>query len=335
MNPNSITGTRIIVTVLIVAAALATAYAIYRLQLSPVTAAASPIIVTIPSGSGALEIGRILENAGVIRSAFAFRIYSTLNGLARNLKAGTYEVCSCNSTQQIALSIASGDARSTDIAVTVPEGMNVWEIDSLLTERKLILEGTFARQFREREGTLFPDTYRFGADVASGSRMFSDAVPFADAFYDGFKRKAAGFSEEQVIIASMLEKEAKTPDDMRLVAGIIARRREIGMALQIDATVAYGWCLARWLPMSSSANCDATQTPIATEVKVDGPYNTYTRKELPAGPISNPGLVALQASANPTASDFLYYLSTRDGSRLIFSKTLEEHLQNRQKYLGF
>jgi len=106
------------------------------------------------------------------------------------------------------------------------------------------------------------------------------------------------------------------------------------MLLQIDATVAYGWCLRRWLPMSSTANCDVTQAPIALEIKTDGPYNTYTRPGLPEGPIGNPGLQALEAAKHPKASDYLYYLSTRDGSDIIFSKTLDEHLKNRAKYLG-
>jgi UPF0755 protein len=129
----------------------------------------------------------------------------------------------------------------------------------------------------------------------------------------------------------MLEKEAKTSHDMALVAGIIYKRMEIGMLLQIDATVAYGWCLRS---AGLGRDCDVTQAPIALELGIDGPYNTYLRAGLPAGPISNPGIQALEAAANPSTSDYLFYLSTRDGSRIIYAETHEEHLQNRREHLG-
>ncbi len=329
-----LTPYRISLAAIAMAASVVTVIGIYSLALSPVATVASPKIVTIPSGAGALTISRILDEAGIIRTAFAFRIYITFHGLARQLQAGSYAVCPCESARDIAQAIASGDALSTDISLTIPEGMNVWEIDDVLTQRKLILAGSFARQFQSEEGSFFPDTYRFDASVASESLVYGSARRYADAMRAGFARKAASYTKEQIIIASMLEKEAKTAHDMRVVAGIIAQRRKIGMLLQIDATVGYGWCLARWLPMSSSRNCDVTQAPIAFEIKKDGPYNTYTRTGLPIGPIANPGLRALEAAANPQQSEYLYYLSTRDGSQLIYSKTLDEHNRNRTKYLG-
>ena len=121
---------------------------------------------------------------------------------------------------------------------------------------------------------------------------------------------------------------------MALVSGIIQKRLQLKMPLQIDATVAYGWCLRRWLPMSNNRTCDVTQAPIATELKVDGPYNTYARVGLPPAPISNPGLQALEAAAHPKTSSYLYYLSTRDGSQIIYAKTAAEQQANRAKYLG-
>jgi UPF0755 protein len=329
-----LTPYRITLAAITMAASVVTLYGIYSLALSPVASVASPKIVAIPSGAGALAISRILDEAGIIRSAFAFRLYITFHGLARELQAGSYAVCPCESTRDIAQAIASGDALSTDISLTIPEGMNAWEIDELLTQRGLILAGSFARQFYNEEGSFFPDTYRFDASVASQSLVYGSARRYADAMRVGFANKASSYTREQVIIASMLEKEAKTAEDMRIVAGIIAQRRQLGMLLQIDATVAYGWCLARWLPMSSSRNCDVTQAPIAFEIKKDGPYNTYMRTGLPVGPIANPGLRALDAAANPQPSEYLYYLSTRDGSQLIYSKTLAEHNRNRAKYLG-
>ena len=80
--------------------------------------------------------------------------------------------------------------------------------------------------------------------------------------------------------------------------------------------------------------CDVSQVPVGAEIKIDGPYNTYTRAGLPPAPIANPGIITIQAALNPAKSDYLYYLSTRDGSRIIFSKTAAEHAANRRKYLG-
>jgi len=289
---------------------------------------------TVQPGWGTARIAGELASAGLIRSAVAFTAYTRFAGLGASLQAGTYELSRGMTPVAIARRLASGEALSTDTELTIPEGMNAWEIDELLQTKKLIVPGSFARTWQEAEGTLFPETYRIPREVASAGAEFANARRIGDILRAEYDRRAGGYTREQVIIASMLEKEAKTPEDMALVAGIIAKRRDIGMLLQIDATVAYGWCLRRWLPMSSTANCDVTQAPIATEIKVDGPYNTYTRAGLPDGPISNPGARALEAAKNPKASDYLYYLSTRDGSDIIFSKTLDEHLQNRAKYLS-
>jgi len=144
---------------------------------------------------------------------------------------------------------------------------------------------------------------------------------------------ALNIAEDQIIIASMLEREVQSDEDMRLVAGIMYKRMEIGMPLQIDATVAYGACLRQAEENNFGKNCDTSFIGVAREIPIDSKYNTYTRKGLPDGPISNPGLRAIDAAKNPKESPYLYYLSTRDGET-IFSRTGAEHEANRRKYLG-
>ena len=134
--------------------------------------------------------------------------------------------------------------------------------------------------------------------------------------------------------ASILEKEARSEEDMRLVAGIIRNRLAKKMPLQIDATVSYGACLRRFVAGNFKKDCDVTQMPVGAEIRIDSEYNSYMRSGLPVGPIANPGITAIQAVLNPQSSDYFYYLSTRDGSQMIYSKTATEHAANRRKYLG-
>src|SRR3990167_9787031 len=212
--------------------------------------------------------------------------------------------------------------------VTIPEGLNSGEIAQVLGKN---FNGLKNSDFQKNEGYLFPDTYWFKEGETGGEII--------KKMTDNFEVKTRGLVteisvsklHEAVIIASLLEKEVKTENDMRLVAGIIYKRLELGMPLQTDATVAYGACLSKWL---SQRICDVVQVNLIENIKIDSPYNTYTRKGLPVGPISNPGLKSINSALNPQTSDYLYYLSTRDGSQMIYSKTAGEHAGNRKKYLG-
>jgi peptidoglycan lytic transglycosylase G len=303
------------------AVSLALSWASYAI--APVSRGSSDVVeCVIERGLGGTAIARRLHDCGLIRSPLAFRITAWVFRVDDRLQAGTYLLSPGQSMREVLAALSEGRAKSDDITVTIPEGLNIWEIDKILTTAHLITPGQMVRQFLHKEGHLFPDTYRFAKDAT-----LHDIV---DKMEQTFAEKAATKSDIEIIFASMLEKEAKSADDMAMVAGIINKRMELGMPPQIDATVAYGWCVRLARPL-----CDVTQAPIITEIKVDGPYNTYTRRGLPRGPISNPGLKALNAAANPKKSDYLYYLSTRDGSKLIYSKTLSEHLKNRSKYLGF
>ncbi len=313
------------IRILILMAALAAAFVLFLL--SPRTRSADTIHVVIPSGSSASTIGGILQRAGIVRWGPAFWWYATLTGNATALKAGEYVLCPCASVPALVRSIAGDEALSTDIVVTIPEGMNIWEVAATLQTAGLLKDpAAFARAYLNREGTLFPETYRFAPDTTPAGLIARMA--------DTFTEHAEKITPEQRIVASILEKEAKTSNDMALIAGIIQRRRELDMPLQIDATVAYGACVREFQMQSSNKLCDVTQVGVAEELKRDGPYNTYTRKGLSAGAISNPGDNALWAAAHPRASIYLYYLSTRDGSKIIYAKTLAEHLKNRSKYLG-
>lgn len=211
-----------------------------------------------------------------------------------------------------------------DVAVTIPEGTNIADLDALLVSagaasKSFLLD----REYLSLEGKLFPDTYRFERNSSPSAILMR--------FRENYEFRTSGIAvtEDAIIIASLLEKEVRTEQDMRLVSGIIQKRRSVGMPLQIDAAVAYGACYDEFV---RGRYCDVSDVNLVDNIRRDSAYNTYTRAGLPAGPISNPGLAAIRAALNPQTSEYWFYLSARDGTT-IFSKTLEEHNRAKAKYL--
>lgn len=292
--------------------------------------------VVIPEGSGLNQIASILKEEGFIKSKNVFIFYTLALGEDKNLKAGKYVFSGRINTNTIIKALSSGSSISDDLVVTIPEGFNIWQIDELLTKQGIISNGEISWPYYSLEGYLFPDTYRFEKDSTAKDIKNKMLGNFNDKTSDLLKNLTPTEKENIIILASILEKEAKTEKDMRLVAGIINKRISIDMLIQVDATVGYGACL-RDLFLSSNTRfyCDVTQVAIAREIKVDSPYNSYIRRGLPAGPISNPGVMAIKTAINPMASEYFYYLSTRLGDQIIYSKTDQEHLANRRKHLGF
>jgi len=159
------------------------------------------------------------------------------------------------------------------------------------------------------EGYLFPDTYLF--------LPFAETEQIIGTMTDNFKKKAGDVGKDIVIMASLIEKEVPDIGDRKIVSGILWKRLKLGMALQVDAVFPY---------------ITGKQKVLSDDLKIDSPYNTYLHKGLPPGPISNPGLDAVEAAKNPQETSYLYYLSGKDG-KTHFAKTFAEHLKNKEKYL--
>jgi len=282
----------------------------------------SPVIFVIEEGETLQDILNNLEKQDLISSKFLFEWYVRGTGSAEELQAGQYFISSSISMKSLLRMIRTGDGSNTDIEVTIPEGTNISEIDRIFAESGLIELGDFlVPDILRYEGELFPDTYRFKDD---------DSVEeIIKKMRDNFASKAGNVDEEVLIVASLLEKEVRTEKDMRMVTGIIQKRMSIGMALQIDASVAYGFC--RGL-MESGKHCDVSNVNLVDNIKIDSAYNTYTRVKLPIGPIANPGLRAIKAANSPIETDYLFYLSARDGTT-IFSRTAAEHEQARRIHI--
>ena len=327
----------------LVAASIFAGWMLSMLVASPLE---SPKEVIIKEGQGVRAVADLLKDKGIIKNRFVFIAYTVLTGNEKKLQAGRYIFQPGVTILDIVNSIASGRAEPDDIVVTIPEGYNVWDIDQRLVSAGLIKEGEFARKYYNQEGQFFPDTYRFKKPASSaggeGETVDTIAEKMKNHLNLKFKDLSLIFSslvlEDTLTRASILEKEARREEDMRLVAGVIRNRLSRRIALQIDATVAYGACLRQFqnskIKNQKYKYCDVSQIPVGAEIHIDSPYNSYIRSGLPPGPIANPGIQAIQAVLNPTPNNYLYYLSTRDGSQMIFAKTAAEHAANRRKYLG-
>ena len=159
------------------------------------------------------------------------------------------------------------------------------------------------------EGYLFPDTYLFlpGAEMEQ----------IIGTMTDNFKKKAGDIGQDIVIMASLIEKEVSDSGDRKIVSGILWKRLEIGMPLQVDAVFPY---------------ITGKREILSDDLKIDSPYNTYLYKGLPLGPIANPGLDAIISAMNPIETKYLFYISDKKGITH-FAATLEDHNKNIEKYL--
>lgn len=298
---------------------------------APALEGGSSAPVTIAQGQGLYGIANTLKSQGLIRSTTSFVLYVTLRGWERKLKAGDYDIPAGSNLFQVAGEIIQGTG-SRDVGVLIPEGSNIWQVDRKLTEAGFSYGTIFAKKYYLQDGKFFPDTYRFSVGTTADEAAKKMQQNFVDRTQALLGNIAPAQLDRIIIIASILEKEARTENDMRLVSGVIRNRLAKKIPLQIDATVAYGAC-ARQYAANPVRDCQVNLIPVGTEIHVDSPFNSYTRPGLPPRPISNPGLAAIEAAINPTG-DYLYYLSPRGGGDLIFSRTAAEHAANRAKYLG-
>ena len=279
----------------------------------------------VEKGQSLFQIAENLEKEGLVKNKFFFDLYVFIKGTQRKLQAGEYFLSPSESITKIAQKLISGDIAK--MVVTIPEGWTQKQIEERIG---LKLPG------ENLEGFLFPDTYYLPVDVTPEKVV--------EIMTTNFDKKMAPFKEEIegqgktifeiVIMASLLEKEVKTFEDKELVSGILWKRLENGMPLQVDATITYIKKTTNLEgPRSFSEKGEAYGSRISIEeTKINSLFNTYKYLGLPPGPICNPGIDSIKAAIYPKNSDYWYYLSTPEG-KTIFSKTLEEHNIVKEKYL--
>ena len=284
-----------------------------------------------------------LYEVGLVRNKFIVRSYLFFNGLETTVKPGLYILGPRYSVNEVFEKFNLG----ADLEVKVFEGWTAKEIAEALEELGVIKDSgdflklaknfdnsngayEFLAQKRgvDLEGYLFPDTYKFerGSVESAAEKMLLN-------FRKKVILKYLGTNPEELrnilIMASILEREVKTDEDMRLVSGILWKRFESELPLQADAALVYIKCV--FMSESDGDSADCRQLSNADK-KINSLYNTYLNKGLPPGPISNPGLKAIDAALNPIESGYWYYLSARNDGRTVFSETLDEHNLNRVIY---
>ncbi len=293
---------------------------------------------TVEDGSSLKQVAEDLEEQDLIASSFWFRAYTALDGSARFIQAGDFDLAPGASYASVVDVITAGQGGETQ--VTIPEGFTLVQIgDRTVSSLNISLEdwniatGIFSpysdHEFIlsagkpgdvDLEGYLFPDTYRFFDDANAEDVVITLLDEMQSRVKGAGIEPPPGWTMHDVLtLASIIEREVPDPSDMAMIADIFLKRLEIGMALQSDATINY-------------ITGKDDPTPSSDDLSVNSLYNTYQYPGLPPGPIASPGIEAIKAVVNPTPNSYYYYLTSPEGE-VIYSVTHDEHVANKAKYL--
>lgn len=303
----------------------------------------TPVVFAVEPGETGREVADRLREEGLIKDARLFRYYVVEEGLT--LEAGEYNLNQTMTTFEIAHALQHG--RADEIVLTVPEGRRLEEIADLAAEigidraeflviaaapvnEAAALQDLGADFLSEipkdasLEGYLFPDTYRLPQDATARDLIERMVINFSMRVTPEMRAQALAQGRtvhEVIVLASIVEREAVLADERSLIASVYLNRLAVGMKLDADPTVQYPLGKPNdWWP----------EITVEDYTSVDSPWNTYLYAALPPGPISNPGLGAIQAVLNPDDTQFLFFMrdcDADDGSHL-FATSAEEHLAN-------
>lgn len=306
---------------------------------------ATPVELTIEEGSGVTAIAQELQASGLIKSARAFKLYASFADRGKKFKAGHYIFDNKVTFENIAKALTEGDKTSNVIKATMPEGWTNQEIDNYFVKNNMFAKDEFKRtaddpvlagQLKGKyafladqpsglglEGFLFPDTYSFFKTATVSEVIEKMLVNFDRKLKPEWRQEIArqGKTIHQVVtMASIIEKEVRKQEDMKMVSDIFWRRIRSGQGLESCATLAY--ILGVNKPQYS-----------LEDTQIDSPYNTYRNNGLPPGPISNPGASAIEAAIYPQANKFNFFLTASGSGETVYSVTFDEHVRNKNKYL--
>lgn len=311
-------------------AAVLAAAAIYLVR-TPYAGFREQVFVNIPKGTGTFRLARMLAGAGVLRYSWEFLLVRAAQPNAK-LKAGEYLFKKPATPGEVFDRIARGDIFY--YVLPVPEGNNTFDIAALLERERILPARTFLDaahdpslvrdldpQAPTLEGYLFPDTYRLTRHTSAKQLCRMMTERFRKAWQQLGAPKVS--LHDTVALASMIEKEAKLPEERPVIASVFLNRLRLGMPLQCDPTTIYAALIEeRYRGTIHRSDLASNQA-----------YNTYQHTGLPPGPIANPGLDSLKSALHPAQTGFLYFVARADGSGgHQFSKALAQHERAVQQY---
>ncbi len=313
---------RIIVAVgILLIAAVVTGFW-WKNGLLPASPDKTPTIFVIRQGEGVREIANRLKSQGLIRDQVVFFLFTRIKGIDKQIQAGDFRINPSMTAQEVANSLTHG---TLDIWITIPEGKRALEIAQTLKEKIPSYKSSWDNELVKNEGYLFPDTYLIPRDADINFIISLLKSNFTNK-YSTLGTSQNGLTQNQVVIvASMVEREAKNEQDRPLVAGVILNRFNIGMKLDIDATLQYalGYQVGekRWWKQGLTNN----------DKLIESSYNTYKVAGLPPTPISNPGLASLNAVVSPAKTNYLFYITDSKGINH-YAETIDQQNENIRKF---
>ncbi len=304
------------------------------------------VVFEIKPGESVKEVIANLLSEGLIDSDFFFEIYIWQTKNETKLQAGIYELNKGMSIIDIVDKLVSGEVLSRERKIKILEGWRIVDMEDYFQKNNILAKNVFYSKASkpindwpftfqkpdfldfipigaDLEGYLFPDTYLI-FDNGSAADIIKKMLDnfdekFSQEFRDEIKKQGKTI-HEIITMASILEKEVSSKNDLAIVAGILYKRMDIGMRLEVDSSVNY-----------ASGKNDPSVSYV--DLQIDSPYNTYKYDGLPPGPICSPGLQAIKAAIYPQKSPYLFYLNRQDTGETIFSKNFDEHIRNKNKYL--
>lgn len=304
-----------------IAICLLVVLAIYHLLLASPLDFKEGSLVKIKNGLTIDEIGQILQDKNIIKFPVIFTTLTRIFSRDTGVIAGDYYFNHRRSVLTITWRLINGQFDIEKIKITIPEGLSVKQIGQVLAKKLPNFDfDKFMTLADREEGFLFPDTYFF--------TVLSTEEEIINQMKENFKQNTSDLMpiiqlsnrslEEIITMASILEKEAITNESKKIISGILWKRLDEGMRLQVDAVFVY---------LLGKGSFDLTKK----DLRLDSPYNTYRYAGLPPGPIANPGRESIEAALYPQESPFWFYLSDLD-SEMHYAITHEDHVRNKNKF---
>lgn len=283
-----------------------------------------PKVIEIPSGSTLKKVAGILEQEGVVQSKQWFQLIAYAKQEQASMQAGLYRFEEELSVFDVVDKIAEGEQGDIFTRVTIPEGFTTKEVSRVIADTfDHITYDEFIEVAEEFNGFLYPETYFFNPDVTVEEIVDQMHTEFSKTLAEVAANQLRGLEEgdlrEFVTMASIIEREAYGASDAYIISGILWKRIEEGIPMQVDAPFHY---------LLGKASSELT----LSDLNIDSPYNTYKYKGLTPGPIGNPGAIALDAAFHPADSPYYFYLHDSEGN-IHYGKTHNDHVNNKNKYL--